>query len=132
MVVVPDHRAALGEFLHRAGIGKAFMRRHRAVDDAPEVRADLVGATLLDRMAGRALLLDGLAGGSIGGCQQHRDRHLRGRFRAATGCLWLGGFDDEAFLFRVGGGEDGVRDDADGKNNKHGPQEGADPLVVFE
>ena len=42
------------------------MRGDRAVDDAPQVRADLVGAALVAGMAGGALLEDGLAGLGVG------------------------------------------------------------------
>ena len=59
------------------------MRGDRAVDDAPEVGADLVGAALVGGVAGRALLEDRLAGLRVGLGQQRPDRLLRRRFAAA-------------------------------------------------
>ena len=51
------------------------MARLGAVYDAPQVRADLVGATLVDRVAGEALLLEqGLARLDIGAGELRADR----------------------------------------------------------
>ncbi len=57
------------------------MARLLAADDAPEVRADLVGATLVDGVAGKALLLEqGLALVDAGVLEFGADRReFRGR-----------------------------------------------------
>ena len=47
--------------LHGVGIAETFVRALGAVDDVPEIGADLVGAALFEGVAGRALLGDFLA-----------------------------------------------------------------------
>jgi hypothetical protein len=73
------------------------MRSDRAIDDRPQVRADLVGAALFDRMAGSALLEHGFAGFRVSLGQQVGDR---GRLGGAAGCGTTGiafdCLDDEA------------------------------------
>ena len=107
------------------------MRGDRPVHDVPKVRADLVGSAVLRRVACGAFLVHGLAGGRVGRCQQLGNRDFRGSFfRAAL--FGFGRFDEEAFFLGHRGGEDRIRDDADGEDDEHDSQKRADQLVEFE
>ncbi len=126
MIVVPHDLAAFGKGLHARGIAEALMRGDRAVDDAPEVRADLVRSALLDGVTACAFLEHGLAGGGIGAGEQRPDRFGL-RFLAAGStrfaCRFLGD-DGETFLLGSFGMENAFRRNGYGHQNEDRTQQG--------
>src|SRR5690606_7669092 len=78
----PGLLAAFGEFLHGVGIVEVRRRCDGTVDDAEEIRPDLVRSALLEGMAGGAALGECLTLGWIG---------RRDRFCETAGRLLLGG-----------------------------------------
>ena len=101
-------------------------------DDAVEVRTDLVGAALLEGVAGAALLRDRLTLLGAGGGQQHFDRLALLRLGStATGGFFLHR-DVEAGLLRLVLGEHRSRGDIDRQQSQAGAEHGAHDLVEFK
>src|SRR5690606_17149582 len=71
---VPSHAAALRELAHSSGVAKAFMRSDRTIDDAPQIWADPVWATLLGCVTSSARAEGRLARISICCCEEFDDR----------------------------------------------------------
>src|SRR5690606_16226095 len=104
------------------------------VHDAPEVRADLVGTSLVVRVAGGATLEDSLALVDVGR-GEHRldvlDLFLLG-LAAAGSAGALGRLDGIAGLCRLRRCKQRVRDQADREDDEDYPEERTDDLVDFK
>ena len=102
MVIGPLFRTALGKILHAGRIGKAFVLGDRAVDNTPEIGADLVRTTLFSGMTGLTLLEDRFADLGISLLQELSDRRIRLGSRALVTARsrFLGRDDGKTGLFR--------------------------------
>ena len=108
------------------------MAADRPVDDVPKIGANLVGATIVDRVAGCTFLENFFTLADVCSRQQRTDRLRAGVFAASAVCLGLGRLNDEAGFFRCVVAENCVGHNRNRKYDKNRAQQRADDLVEFE
>ena len=123
VIPCPELATALREFPDGSGIAEAFMRGNRSVDKAIEVRANLVGTTLVDGVTARALLERCFACGCIGAGKQDCDGSGRD-FRCCVSRSRFFGHDGEALLLRRFRMENPFRSDGHRHQDEDGAEKG--------